>query len=133
IAELAKQLEQLVEQDRAESIILDVDVHKDKRGPSDITVRINKFYGNWAMDSNTISLDALDREEIVDGVTFQYRYFQRLNDSFYFTAKLDPNTLYRAIKEHDLYIVSWDDKENPNPENWVDYQVDFVEKAIRNG
>lgn len=121
IAELAKELEGLIEQDGTRDAVVSIDVYKGVDGYVRTTANVAHFFGNG---DNSIILRRQIEE--IDGVEVTHRFYQAVGDEFDFVCEWDPNQVYHAKKQNKLYVVTWGDCT-------VDYTEDFVEKCIRNG
>lgn len=76
---LAKQLEELVEQDNSESTILAIQTCKTENYPGTITIRVSRFLKHDFFEFNKFyweDYEALNSDIEIDNVTFQYRYFR---------------------------------------------------------
>lgn len=127
LAELAKQLESLVEPDGAQEVVASVDVYKGTGGYIRTTVNIAHFVGD-----GDESIIIRRHEETIDNVEVTHRYYQTIGAEFTFMYKNDPDTVYTATKSLDKYVVTWDDCSDYD-DCTVVYTEDFVERCIRDG
>ena len=115
----------MIEQDGSRATIVSINAYKNMDNPGSLTVRVSRFSGMRSLEDTNVTLDWREKEEVIDGVKFEYNWFQAIGNEFNFVHHRHPDDIYTATKDGDNYIITWDG-------GWIDYKADLAE-FIKNG